>query len=109
MQTRKQNVHVRVYQMYIHVNMSMYMYINVYCPECPPGGTIGHPGGQQKRFLSFGLGRDLAAFNGTGKHNRSFQDQADIHVSIGLNPFGTRKMTRASGPIHYEPTDPHGV
>ena len=18
--------------------------INVYCPECPPGGTIGHPG-----------------------------------------------------------------
>ena len=21
---------------------------NVYCPECPPGGTIGHLGGQQK-------------------------------------------------------------
>ena len=40
--------------------------INVYCPECPPGGTIGHPGGQQKKFLLFGHGRDLVAFNGTG-------------------------------------------
>ena len=40
---------------------------NVYCPECPPaGGTIGHPGGQQKKFLPFGHGRDLVAFNGTG-------------------------------------------
>ena len=40
--------------------------INVYCPEWPPGGTIGHPGGQQKKFLPFGHGRDLVAFNGTG-------------------------------------------
>ena len=40
--------------------------VNVYCPECPLGGTIGHPGGQQKRFLPFGHGRDLVAFNGTG-------------------------------------------
>ena len=40
--------------------------INVYCPECPPGGTIGHPGGQQKKFLPFGHGRDLVAFNDTG-------------------------------------------
>ena len=23
----------------------------VYCPECPPGSTIVHPGGQQKKFL----------------------------------------------------------
>ena len=28
--------------------------INVYCPECLPGGTIVYPGGQQKRFLPFG-------------------------------------------------------
>ena len=40
--------------------------VNVYCPEWPPGGTIGHPGGQQKKFLPFGHGRDLVAFNGTG-------------------------------------------
>ena len=40
--------------------------VNVYCPECPPGGTIGHPGGQQKKFLPFGHGRNLVAFNGTG-------------------------------------------
>ena len=39
---------------------------NVYCPGCPPGGTIVYPGGQQKRFLPFGHGRDLVAFNGTG-------------------------------------------
>ena len=32
--------------------------VNVYCPECPPRGTIGHPGGQQKTFLPFGHGRD---------------------------------------------------
>ena len=43
-----------------------YIHINVYCPECPPGGTIGHPGGQQKKYLPFGHGRDLVAFNGTG-------------------------------------------
>ena len=34
--------------------------VNVYCPECPPGGTIGHPGGQQKKLLPFGHGMDLA-------------------------------------------------
>ena len=39
---------------------------NVYCPVCPPGGTIVYLGGQQKRFLLFGHGRDLVAFNGTG-------------------------------------------
>ena len=37
--------------------------INVYCPECP---TIVYPGGQQKKLLPFGHGRDLVAFNGTG-------------------------------------------
>ena len=45
---------------------SLFVTFNVYCPECPPGGTIGHPGGQQKKFLPFGHGRDLVAFNGTG-------------------------------------------
>ena len=44
--------------------------LNVYCPECPPGGTIGHlgghPGGQQKKVLPFGHGRGQIAFNGTG-------------------------------------------
>ena len=52
--------------------------VNVYCPECPPGGTVGHPGGQQKKFLPFGHGRDTAAFNGTGLQNKSFQDRAEI-------------------------------
>ena len=52
--------------------------LNVYCPECPPGGTIGHPGGQQKKFLPFGHGMDLAAFNGTDLQNKSFQDWAEI-------------------------------
>ena len=54
------------------------MIFNVYCPECPPGDTIGHPGGQQKKFLPFGHRRDLAAFNGTGLQNKSFQDRAKI-------------------------------
>ena len=48
---------------------NLYPGLNVYCPECPLGGTIGHPGGQQKMFLPFGHGRDLTAFNGTGLHN----------------------------------------
>ena len=48
------------------------------CLECPPGGTIGHPGGQQKKFLPFGHGMDLAAFKGTGLQNKSFQDRAEI-------------------------------
>ena len=40
---------------------------DVNCPECPPGGTIGHsPGGQQNKHLPLGHGRDLVAFNGTG-------------------------------------------
>ena len=25
---------------------------NVYCLECPPGGTFGHPGGQQKKVFA---------------------------------------------------------
>ena len=78
---------------------------NVYCSECPPGGTIGNLGGQQKMIMPFGHERDLAAFKGTGLQNKSFQDRAEI----GLNPFGTHKMTSASGPIHYAPTDPHRV
>ena len=48
--------------------------VNVYCPECPPGDTIGHPGGQP-----FGHGRDLAALNGAGLQNKSFQDWAEIN------------------------------
>ena len=51
----------------------MHIVLNVH-----PGGTIGHPGGQQKMFLPFGHGRDLAAFKGTGLHNKSFQDWAEI-------------------------------
>ena len=43
-----------------------------------PGGTIGHPGGQQKKFLPFGHGMGLAAFYGTGLQNKSFQDWAEI-------------------------------
>ena len=31
----------------------------VYSPECPPGSTIVYLGGQQKKFLPFGHGRDL--------------------------------------------------
>ena len=37
-----------------------------------------HPGGQQKKVLPFGHGRDLAAFSGTGLQNKSFQDRAEI-------------------------------
>ena len=73
--------------------------------ECPGGHFAGGTtmpttpgrGGQQKTFLPFGHGSDLAAFNGPGLQNKSFQDRAD---KKGLNPFGTRKTTRASGPIH---------
>ena len=59
-------------------NYELFCSLNVYCPECPPGGTIGHPGGQQKKFLPFGHGRNTAAFNGTGLQNKSFQDRAEI-------------------------------
>ena len=52
--------------------------INVYCPECPPGGIIVHQGGQQKTFLLFGHRRDLAAFKGTGLQNKSFLNRAEI-------------------------------
>ena len=45
-----------------HLLGNLLSVVNVYCPECPPEGTIGHPGGQQKTFLPFGHGRDLAAF-----------------------------------------------
>ena len=51
---------------YAILDMDLSRSLNVYCPEWPPGGTIGHPGGQQKKFLPFGHGRDLVAFNGTG-------------------------------------------
>ena len=54
------------------------MLINVYCPECPPRGTLVYPGGEQKKFLPFGHERDLAAFKGTGLQNKSFQDWAEI-------------------------------
>ena len=50
----------------LQISLVYQTYLNVYCPECPPGGTIGHPGGQQKKLLPFGHGRDLVAFNGTG-------------------------------------------
>ena len=58
-----------------------------------------HPGVDSKKRFS--------AFNGTSLQNKSFQDWAEI--SKALNPFGTRKMTRASGPswpIHHAPRSP---
>ena len=80
--------------------------INVYCPECPPGGgTIGHPGGQQKKFCRSVTEGTWLHLTVLGLQNKSFQDRD----KKGLNPFGIRKMTRASGPIHYAPTDPHGA
>ena len=60
--------------MYMYLINAHYQNLNVYCPECPPGGTIVYPGGQQKKLLPFSHGRDLAAFNGTGLQNKSFQD-----------------------------------
>ena len=77
-------------------------YFNVYCPECPPGGTIGHPGGQQKKFLPFGHGRDLAAFNGTYRFTEQVVSGSGRDKQ-GLTPFGTRKTSRATGPIHCAP------
>ena len=52
----------------LHVNhdIDSLVYLNVYCPKCPPWGTIVYPGGQQKKLLPFGHERDLVAFNGTG-------------------------------------------
>ena len=61
----------------VHTELIQILF-NVYCPECPPGGTIGHPGGQQIKFLPFGHGMDLAAFNGTDLQNKSFRDWAEI-------------------------------
>ena len=49
--------------------------INVYCPEW----YNWTPGWKQKKFLPFSHGRDLAAFNGTGLQNKSFQDWAEIN------------------------------
>ena len=43
-----------------------------------PGNTIVYPGGQQKRFLPFGHGRDLVAFDSTGLSYKSFQNWAEI-------------------------------
>ena len=48
-----------------HTKCFFLVVLNVYCPECPPGGTIVYPGGQQKKVLQFGHGRNLVAFNGT--------------------------------------------
>ena len=56
----------------------LFGYLNVYCPECPPWGTIGH----RVWFLPFGHGRDLAAFKGTGLQNKSFQDRAEISIRL---------------------------
>ena len=71
--------------MYIYISVMGSQMLNVYCPDCPPGGTIGHPGGQQKKFLPFGHGRDLAVFKGTGLQNKSFQDRAEISKALILS------------------------
>ena len=34
----------------IKQNNNVSIVINVHCPECPPGGTIGHPVDSKKRF-----------------------------------------------------------
>ena len=60
------------------IRMGYSSLMSIVLSQCPPGGTIGHPDGHQKRFLPFGHGRDLAAFNGTGLQNKSFQDRAEI-------------------------------
>ena len=57
--------------MYFRYSMSIVLSVH-------PGVQIRHPGGQTKTFLPFGHGRDLAAFNGTGLQNKSFQDRAEI-------------------------------
>ena len=44
-----------------------------------------HLGRQQKRFLPFGHGRDLAAFKGTGLQTKSFQDRAEISKALILS------------------------
>ena len=46
----------------MHPDVVLY---NWYCPECSPGGTIVHPGEQLKKFLPFGLQRDLITLNAT--------------------------------------------
>ena len=33
----------------VHMYLMMKIPFNVYCPVCLPGGTIVHPGGQQKK------------------------------------------------------------
>ena len=66
------DMNAAVSYVYAHVgceevqHVHMYISFNVYCSECPPGGTIGHLGGQQKQLLPFGHGSGLIAFNGTG-------------------------------------------
>ena len=70
---------------------------NVYCPECPPGGIIVYPGGQQKRFLLFGHGRDLLhstvlAYSTVEVFSLLGRDKQ------GLNRFGKCRMSCASGP-----------
>ena len=47
----------------------------------PAGDTIGHPGGQPKKFcrsVTEGPEKGSAAFNGTGLQNKSFRDRAEI-------------------------------
>ena len=57
------------------------------------------PGRTTKKDFAvrFGHGRDLAAFNGTGLQNKSFQDKQ------GLTPFGTRKRAVLAGGISINP------
>ena len=76
------------------VGLWLMLSINVYCPECPPGGTIGHPG--------------VAVRSRKGLLHLTVPAYRTSLFRIGRDhPFGTRKMTRASGAIHYTPTDPH--
>ena len=52
---------------YLHLSgcTRLILSLNIYYPECPPGGRIVYPGGQQKKFLPFGHVRNVVAFKGT--------------------------------------------
>ena len=53
--------------------------LNVYCPECPPGGIqLDTRGWTAKKVFAVRSRKGHAAFNGTGLQNKSFQDRAEI-------------------------------
>ena len=69
------------YRVHVHVisckvtgfKMLMSIVLNVH-----PGVQLDTRVDSKKKFLLFGHGRDLAAFNGTGLQKKSFQGWAEI-------------------------------